>query len=309
MNLLEKISRLTQYFRKHQNLNKNFAIKNLTFLLLVLFSLSSCEKSEDKIENPETENITFTVIGDVPYGDTQRDGFISLIDKHNAQDASEFVVHVGDIKKGSVPCEENVYNDVSTLLKKIKVPTFIILGDNEYNDCDYPEDALNLWKSYFLNFNENWTFPHLISNQNDRTENFSWFDNKVLFIGLNIVGSSVHDADEWQNRLTQNGNWVKQLLAANKDNIDATVIFSHANMVEAGSKKFEPFTDLFREAALNFGKPTLIINGDGHFWIKDKPWEEKNITRVQIKGGPDALKVIVNTGKENPFSFDNNFLD
>ena len=284
-------------------------MKKLNLLFLIVLLIWSCENSEDKIKNPETETTTFTVIGDVPYNDIQREGLINLIEKHNSQNESEFVVHVGDIKKGSVPCEDNVYKDVNTILKKIKVPTFIILGDNEYNDCDNPQQALELWKTYFLKFNENWNFPYTITNQNNRTENFNWIQDKVLFIGLNIVGSSVHDEDEWQIRLTDNGNWVKQLLEIHKTNIDATVIFGHANMIEAGSEKFESFTNLFRAAAANFKKPILLINGDGHFWINNKPWDEKNITRVQINGGDDALKVTINTDLKNPFSFDNNFLD
>lgn len=284
-------------------------MKKLSLLILIVFTLIACKKSEDVIENPESKTVTFTVIGDVPYGDTQREGLINLIEKHNAQKSSEFVVHVGDIKKGADPCGESTFEDVSMILKKISVPTFIILGDNEYNDCDDPDEALQFWNTYFLHFNKNWSFPHKVSYQSNRTENFNWVQDKVLFIGLNIVGSSVHDVDEWQTRLTDNGNWVKQLLETHKDAIEATIIFSHANMVEGGPTKFKPFTDLFRAAALDFGKPTLIINGDGHFWINNKPWEEKNITRVQINGGVDALKVTVNTDLENPFSFNNNFLD
>ena len=84
-------------------------MKKLNILLIIAFLMVACKKSEDVIENPETKTITFTVIGDVPYGDSQREGLINLIEKHNAQDASEFVVHVGDIKKGADPCNEDVF--------------------------------------------------------------------------------------------------------------------------------------------------------------------------------------------------------
>jgi len=284
-------------------------MKKLGILLLLTFLIISCKKSEEVIENPEDQKITFTVIGDVPYGDTQRDGLIDLIVKHNALDASEFVVHVGDIKKGAEPCFEDRYLDVSTLLKQFNKPTFIVLGDNEYNDCDNPALALQFWNTHFLQFNKNWNFIHNVINQPNRLENFSWIQDKVLFIGLNIVGSSVHDTDEWQTRLTENGTWIGQLLGTHKNNIDALVIFSHANMVESGATKFKPFTDLFRTASKDFDKPVLIINGDGHQWFKNNPWPEQNITRVQINGGVDALKVTINTDLESPFSFDNSFLD
>lgn len=294
---------------RQQKIDKNFVSKKIIFLFFISFLLSHCKKSDSEIETPDAKKITFTVIGDVPYGNTQREGLINLVEKHNDQNTSEFVVHVGDIKKGADPCNEDVFKDVSAILKQLAKPTFIVLGDNEYNDCDDTEQALQFWNTYFLQFSENWNFTHTVINQPNRVENFNWIQDKTLFIGLNIVGSSVHDVNEWETRLTENGVWVKQLVGTHKNNIDAMVIFSHANMVEAGREKFEPFTSLFRAAALDFGKPILMINGDGHFWIKDNPWEEKNITRVQINGGIDALKVVINSDLENPFSFDNNFLD
>ncbi len=281
--------------------------KHLLFLSIVL-SFLSCNKSENSIDKP-SEPVVFTVIGDVPYGSDQREGFVNLIAKHNAQNASEFVVHVGDIKAGKDPCDEPVYQDVSSLLKQLTVPTFVVLGDNEYNDCDSPSQALGYWNTYLLHFNENWTFTHQVNYQNERTENFSWVQNNVLFIGLNIVGSSVHDENEWKTRLTDDGNWVQQLLTTHKDNVKATIIFAHANMTENGTERFKPFTDVFRAAAANFNKPILYLQGDGHSWVKNKPWQEQNITRVQVKGGVNAVKVTVNADLENPFSFDNTFLD
>jgi hypothetical protein len=79
--------------------------------------------------------------------------------------------------------------------------------------------------------------------------------------------------------------------------------------VEAGPDKFKPFTDLFRAAAKSFGKPVLMVQGDGHFWIKNKPWEEQNITRLQIDGRDTAVKITVDTDLDYPFAFDRGFLD
>ncbi len=148
-------------------------MKKLIFLCIAVFALLSCKKDNDVIDNPKATTIVFTVIGDVPYDLTQREGLVDLISKHNAQNASEFIVHVGDIKPGKDPCNESVYQDVSTLLQKFKKPTFIVLGDNEYNDCDNPTQALHFWNTNFLHFNEHWTFNHQISYQNNRNENFS----------------------------------------------------------------------------------------------------------------------------------------
>ncbi len=251
----------------------------------------------------------FTVIGDVPYNDDQRTGLIALIDAHNDRAKSEFVVHVGDIKPGADPCDEVVYEDVSGLLKNFKTPTFIVLGDNEYNDCNDPIAAWKLWNQYFLHFNENWEFPQTVAYQEERPENFAWVEKGILFLGLNLVGSSVHDQVEWDKRLADDADWVDDQLDTHDENIETVVLFGHANMTELGPEKFQPFTERFRAAAKAFGKPVLYIQGDGHFWFRNRPWPERNILRLQIEGGAHAVQVTVDPDLEEPFAFDREFLD
>lgn len=295
------------------------------FSCLCIICLSCSSKSDDQpqtgidptdtIEPMDTttvaklDTIIFSVIGDVPYDEEQRNGLISLIQTHNDLAKSEFVVHVGDIKPGALPCDEAVYQDVSGLLQKFSTPTFMILGDNEYNDCDDPASALQLWNQYFLNFHQNWMFDQSITYQENRFENFAWVQEKVMFMGLNLVGSQVHDEDEWNDRLTDNGNFLQAFVTDHGDDSKALVIFGHANMIEAGAEKFKTFTDVLQMTAREFDKPILYLQGDGHFWFMNRPYDEENILRVQIQGGATAVQVTVNPNLEQPFSFDNNFLE
>ncbi len=256
------------------------------------------------------DTVVFSVIGDVPYNAEQRDGLISMIQTHNTKAKSEFVVHVGDIKLGADPCDEAVFQDVSGILKEFSTPTFMLLGDNEYNDCNDPIAALQLWNQYFLNFHQNWTFDQDISYQTDRAENFAWVQDKVMFVGLNLVGSFVHDQDEWDTRLTDNGNFLRDFVTAHRDSSNALVIFGQANMVEFGPAKFRTFTDVMRSVATGFEKPVLYMQGDGHFWFLDRPYtEQQNIVRVQVEGGATAVQVTINPNLEQPFIFDRKFLD
>ncbi len=282
----------------------------IIFSVCLLFTACSSSENNPKKAEIETINpVTFTAIGDVPYSDILREGLIAMISKHNTIASSEFVVHVGDIKRGADPCDEAVYDDISGILKNFKVPTFMLLGDNEFNDCANPNQAFDYWKQYFLKFNENWTFDQKITYQRERTENFSWVKEKVLFIGLNIVGSRVHDQAEWTKRLTDNANFLTSQIETNKNDIEAVVVMAHANMVEAGAEKFKPFTEPFLAAAANFKKPVLYVQGDGHIWFTNKPWVEKNITRVQIDGGLKAVQITIDANKAAPFSFNRTFLD
>ena len=281
-------------------------------LLIVCCSGNSKPKSDDSTDDipiTELDSVIFTVIGDVPYNEEERTGLIKLIETHNAKANSEFVVHVGDIKPSVLPCDESIYEDVSTILKDFEAPTFIVLGDNEYNDCDDPDQGLALWNKYFLHLNENWSFQHTVEYQEERLENFAWVEKKVLFIGLNIVGSSVHDEEEWEQRLTDDANWVRDQVDAHKNDIEALVVFGHANMIEAGPAKFSTFTDSFRATATDFNKPILYVQGDGHIWFQNRPYDEKNILRVQVDSGPKAVKITVDPNLEQPFIFDREFLD
>ncbi len=308
--------------------NESLMTKTLIIAFLGAITICCSGTSDDRNPQPDNNNAggevdstetidttstykstVFTVIGDVPYSDEQRNGLIAMIDAHNTKATSEFIVHVGDIKPGSAPCDESVYGDVSGLLKKFEAPTFVLLGDNEYNDCDDPEGALTLWNQYFLRFNENWDFPHKVKYQEERPENFAWIENGVLFLGLNLVGSSVHDQGEWDQRLTDDADWVANQFEIQKDSIQTAVVFGHANMTEVGPEKFKTFTDRFRASAKTLDKPVLYMQGDGHLWFGNRPWPEQNIYRVQIDGGTDAVQVTVNPDLENPFAFDRDFLD
>ena len=306
------------------NITMRFLHISLSFILVLVLSCNSKnddvpkdgEDPTDTIEPKDTtppttslDTVIFTVIGDVPYNSDQRDGLISMIQAHNTKAKSEFVVHVGDIKPGADPCDEPVYQDVNGILKEFTTPTFMLLGDNEYNDCDNPQVALQLWNQYFLNFHQNWAFEHTITYQEGRQENFAWVQDNVIFMGLNLVGSDVHNQVEWDARLADNGNFLQEVVTAHKASSRALVIFGHANMVELGPDKFKPFTDVLRSVANDFDKPTLYMQGDGHFWFMNRPYEEMNLLRVQIEGGANAVQVVVNPNKEQPFSFDRNFLD
>ena len=292
-------------------MKKNIKLFQFGFILTILLFSFSCS-NDNKKEDPKPEAIepvVFTAIGDVPYNDFQRDSIVKVIAKHNEIAKSEFVIHVGDIKSGKAACEEAVYKDVSDILSAFTTPTFIVLGDNEYNDCEDPEQGLAYWNQYFLNFYKKRSFEPKVFTQTKRPENFSFIKKRVLFIGINIVGSSVHNQTEWTTRLTDNANWVKQHLEANKEDVEAVIIFGHANITEGNPTKFESFTVPFRTAAATFGKPILYLQGDGHVYFKNKPWPEQNITRVQIDGRHRALEVTVDANKADPSSFNRTYLD
>jgi hypothetical protein len=100
------------------------------------------------------EPVVFYAMGDMPYAPAED----KLLPQQLAElpNDAEFVVHVGDIKQGSTACDEAVYLKVHGMLRKTVAPTFIIPGDNEWNDCADPDEAWQLWLQHFMRFDQYW---------------------------------------------------------------------------------------------------------------------------------------------------------
>ena len=244
--------------------------------------------------------VTFYAMGDVPY--TPEDDAILPKQIAALPADAEFVVHVGDIKDGASPCDEAVYIKVSGMLRKSAHRLFIVPGDNEWNDCKDPAPSWDYWAKYFMKFDRHWESRLVVARQAERQENFTCFHKGVLFIGINLVGGKVHDAEEWKTRHRQDVDWIKKQAEEKGEASRCMVLFGHAQPATKHADFFGPFV----EAATAYGKPILYLHGDGHRWIKDSPFEAKNILRVQVDQGGIAspVKVIVGQDKEHPFVFE-----
>jgi hypothetical protein len=151
-----------------------------------------------------------------------------------------------------------------------------------------------------LNFEQNFCNPPGAARQDIRHENLAFVLKDVLFVGLNIIHAPVGFEEEYQILLQQNLEWVTEQFQEHGSRVKAAVVFSHAGP----SSTRRPFFDPFRQVAANFGKPVLYIHGDGHKWIMDQPFREKNILRVQVdRGNRPPVEVTVTDDPENMFVF------
>ncbi len=75
----------------------------------------------------------FYVIADAPYSDEERENIMPRQIDSLGEDA-EFLVHVGDLEYVQEDnCEEWAYEIASDILKRSKVPVFVLPGDNDMN--------------------------------------------------------------------------------------------------------------------------------------------------------------------------------
>jgi len=248
-----------------------------------------------------SDELIFAVMGDVPRSHKEETILQKQISEHNRLSQAEFIVHVGDIKSGGAPCADSVYYKVANYLKKSTIPVFIVPGDNEWNDCEHPDEAWKLWKKYFMRFEENWRRAPEVKHQRNRPENFAFARKRVLLIGINLVGGRVFDQAVWDKVLQDDADWVEEQFKKRGKSVRAAVVFAQANPNE----KHKLFMDRFRAAVRTFRKPVLFIHGDGHKWLYDDPWLEPNLVRVQVDRGGIAppVQVIVNPASEQPFQF------
>ena len=257
---------------------------------------------------PDPVPLIFSAMGDVPYSESDYELLPMQILQHNALSPSRFMVHLGDIKSGASPCVEQVYADVSSILAVLEVPTFVLVGDNEWNDCQDPAQAWGFWQSYFASFHAQWEDAPEPSVQPGRPENIAWIEEGVLLVSLTLPGGATHDQGEWDALLADAAAWVEQQLFNAPPEVYAAVVFGHANPAD----KHQPFMLPFRAAASDFARPVLYLHADGHVWIEDQPWPEPNMFRVQVDqgGSADPLQVTVDPEAPgiNPFVFERDAL-
>jgi len=259
------------------------------------------------------EPMMFSAMGCGPYTPPDKPAAAFYVRQENRERRSEFMVHLGDVfrtptvKKpdagaaGStkqaaadeqplpcqMPTEEEYHQTADLLTQGNTIPTWIVVGDNEWNDLEDPAQGWTWWQKYYANFEERFHPAWKTERQPERPENFAFVRKGVAFIGINLPGGRVHDAAEWALRLPQDAAWIKELLIRpSMSNVRAAVIVCQANpfVIRPGepNDKFRSFLVPFRQAAAGWKKPLLFLHSDGHVWVDDQPWPEKNIRRIQV---------------------------
>jgi len=259
------------------------------------------------------EPVIFSAMGCGPYTPPDKPAAAFYVRQENRERTSEFMVHLGDVfkkpplkkpadatdspaKKPSraepplpdqMPTEAEYRETADLLTAGNTIPIWIVPGDNEWSDLEDPAQGWKWWEKYYFKFEERFQTGWRTERQRERPENFAFVRKGVVFIGINLVGGRVHDASEWSLRLPQNGTWIKDVLTRpSMSDVRAAVVLCQANpfILKPGDPKdkFKPFVLPFREAAADWKKPLLFLHSDGHVWMDDQPWPEKNIRRIQV---------------------------
>jgi hypothetical protein len=267
-------------------MNKRYIDLRSIVLAASLVLVSACATHRDL-----QGALTFSAVGDGPRADADWAILEDHIARVDRDGRSAFLIHLGDITKGADALPESYYVRVAELLETSKTPVLIVPGDNEWNDLDDPARGWEFWNRHFLAFDKRWPTAPVLQRQESHPENFSFEQNGVLVIGLNLVGGTVHDPVEWAQRHQDSAAFVAQSLQHHPD-VHALVVCAQAR---PNIEKHEDFFGPFCELAAEFGKSVLYIHGDGHVYERENAWRNSNITRIQVdqvSKGPPVTVVI-----------------
>lgn len=137
---------------------KNFKLKNVFLLSVVLFSLciSSCsnESSQKSItDNKNSKIIRFVQLTDLHFGnethDKNTERAIELI--NNLPYSIDFVVITGDIFADNI--SDPVVRQTASMLKKIKFPIHVIPGNHDISGVLNWSEVQDYFKNLFGNYN------------------------------------------------------------------------------------------------------------------------------------------------------------
>jgi len=105
--------------------------------------------------------VVFTAMGCGPYNPAAESALERFIGVDNELATSSFMVHCGDIVTGrNKDWPESQYVRVANILShENRIPTFVVPGDNEWNDQDDPDRHWGYWMKHFFEFESKWQLP------------------------------------------------------------------------------------------------------------------------------------------------------
>jgi hypothetical protein len=306
-----------------------------TLKLIISLAIYSCSPS---LISAQIKDTFFLAVGDMPYTvPAQFPIFESLIQQVNASDAL-FTIHVGDFKSSTTLCSNELFTKMHGYFETFEKPLIYTPGDNEWTDC-YKKEAGSYSANERLDklrlefFADNKSFGKMkidMTTQSDTKkfakykENRLWNSQGILFATLHVVGTnnnfynnSQDRCQEFYERQDADLAWLEEVfMTATKTNVSGIVISMQADMFRAGKDPMESgFVNIkkkLRELSIAFAKPVLLINGDSHEFLIDKPFVTdapdvhalQNFTRLQVPGENNLYLAKIRINHANPALFE-----
>ncbi len=276
-------------------------------------------------------SFTFVALGDTAYcPGVDYPRYARLIDTINAAGPA-FSVHVGDtgLRRTGI-CTEDAQANIAAQFARFDHPLIYTPGDNEWTDCAPDAEPLErlqrLRERFFSAPKSLGAKPMPVVRQSDESdhktmvENLRWSREGVLFATVHVVGSHNGLRNnteaallEYHARNAANVAWIERTFQlARAEGAPAVVLVFHADMdwpVAAHSPGYSSFKKVLRAQTANFDGQVLMVNGDSHDFLIDKPFldpshqDHMNVTRLVVDGAPSVRAVRVSVEPDTPWVF------
>ena len=262
--------------------------------------------------------VRFSVIGDTPYYESDSELAVlseSLIKM--AQEDIPFVIHVGDIIRSNTSCSKELFQMRANVFLNSPIPFLITIGDNEFNDCSKPEEALSNFRKIILGDppliqevqgKDNSFFSIKVTRQKNIIENAKWTENNVDFIMLTLPDfpGKTKLTEELSNLIfSSNLEYLTTGFQSAKDNNrDAIVLVMHSDPRACNVKGCFNFNDTIIKKVRSFKNPVLLINGSDHSLIFENEFQGlKNWWHLRPGSEPELIWPEVKfSHKKNKFT-------
>ena len=262
------------------------------------------------------EEVAFYVTANLPFTSeeiSQMENNFATVSESDAL----FLVHLGNIHNSDVTaCENTIYTRVADLMEDAStLPIFILPGEEDWNDCEDPEEAWDAWISTFELYNQRWDMTTAadgealtVFREKNQLENWAFVVKGVLFVGVHVVNGIVPDSNEFRQRNKLNMQWVKGMSKHHEAAIRAVVVCGNAQPGHNTNAGFFSTVDLFWR---NFTKPTLYVHTTGINTENSataakyyQPFKDlTNVWAAQIEKTSDNLPIRIEVGLgDNPFT-------
>jgi hypothetical protein len=296
--------------------------RSMVQLLVAVCLFSGSTAAEDRA-------FRFLAVGDLPYSAAQVPLFNRLVKQSETEDF-EFLMHVGDIQAGGIPCTDSSAQRIRDLFRNYPKPVIYTPGDNEWTDCvvggDDPLERLaNLRKLFFadkkvLRLDKLGVIRQSRHKEYAKyVENFRFKKAGVLFVVVHVVGSGNNykpdhppSMKEFTERNAANLAFLKEsYVEAAKSDVRGVAVVIHANPgFETGlGEGFKDFLASMRGFLSGYDRPVVCIHGDSHYYRIDKPFRDANgktflgFTRIEVFGSPNVAGLVITVDPDDPQIF------
>ena len=288
-----------------------------------------------------TGTFTFAVLGDSPYYAWEDLKYRVVLQDLRAHDL-RFVLHIGDMLWR--PCSDARYRSSFDGFNSLPQPVIYTPGDNEWTDCweegagrfDPLERLGRLREMFFASPASLGGRRIALESQGrqppfaEAVEHVRWTDEGLVFATVHLVGSgnatetfpgrTAKNDEEVVRRTAAATAWLRETFAvARSSNARGIVLGFHANPAFERAadhpyrQHFEPFLTALEEEAEAFARPILVVHGDNHDYIVDRPLVRRttgrtieNLMRLQVPGSPAVgwVRVVLSNDATPAFTYD-----